>query len=268
MDVCQSAVDAIMVVGEPFVIKAEQVEDGSVKIVHGGDILLGLPAEGIGRSIRVGGVDAGSGEPSGEARGVVIAPAGPFLESGHAAELGTPDHKDVVEHTAGLEVADEGGGGLVEDVGVSGVLGLDLLVSVPVADAFAHGIGSIEELDEADAFFQESPGEDAITCETGPILVLGVVGPVFLHYGSGFLGEIGHLRYGHLHAGSQFVAGDAGGQFGVSGILLEVAFVDTLEKVTSVGIGFTCKLIRGKEMPDFLGGAESCALKLGGQKSV
>ena len=94
---------------------------------------------------------------------------------------------------------------------MTGVLGLDHLVPVPVADAFTHGVGAIEELDEADALLKESPGEDTVAGEAGPILVLGVVGTVGLEDGCGFLGQIGDLGDGHLHAGGQFVAGNAGG---------------------------------------------------------
>ena len=96
-------------------------------------------------------------------------------------------------------------------MGVTGVLGFDLLVSVPIADAFPHCVGAIEELDEADAFFKEPPGEDTVTGEAGSVLVLGIVGSVGFEYGCGFLGEIGDLGDGHLHTGGQLVAGNAGG---------------------------------------------------------
>lgn len=71
-------------------VEAEEVENGGVEIVHGGDVFFCLPAEGVGGAVGVAAVDARAGEPGCEAFGVVIAAAGAFLEGGHAAELGAP----------------------------------------------------------------------------------------------------------------------------------------------------------------------------------
>ena len=169
-------------------VETQQVKDGRMEVMHGGDVQLGLPAELIGGPMGEGGIDPGSRKPASKAERVVIATTGSFLESGHAPEFRAPDDEDIIEHAAGFEVADEGGGGLVEDVGVTRVLGLDRLVPVPIADAFTHGVGAIEELDEANTFFQETPGENAVAGEPGPVLVLGIVGPVSLEDGCRFLG--------------------------------------------------------------------------------
>ena len=56
VDVGQAAVDAIVVVGKSLVVEAKEMEDGGVKVVHGGDVLFGLPAEFIGGAVEIGGV--------------------------------------------------------------------------------------------------------------------------------------------------------------------------------------------------------------------
>ena len=81
---------------------------------------------------------------------------------------------------------------LVEDRGVDGVLVLQRLVPVPVADAFAHRIRAVEELDEPNAALQETPGEQAIA--TKPTLErIGIVHRVHVLDVSGFAREVPHL---------------------------------------------------------------------------
>ena len=55
------------------------------------------------------------------------------------------------QQAALLEVGQQGGRRLVEDRAVDVVLFLEEAVAVPVADAFAHRVGAVEELHEADA---------------------------------------------------------------------------------------------------------------------
>ena len=81
------------------------MQDGGVEVVHGGDVLLRLPAEGIGGSISVTSFHAGTCEPTGETIGVVITPTRAFLEGWHSAKLGAPHDKGVLEQSALLEVA-------------------------------------------------------------------------------------------------------------------------------------------------------------------
>ena len=81
-----------------------------MEIIDARDIEGGFPAELIGLAVVLGtGLHAGSGEDAGEAAGVVIATGRTFLESGHAAKLGGPEHDGVVEESALLEVLEEGG---------------------------------------------------------------------------------------------------------------------------------------------------------------
>ena len=94
-------------------------------------------------------------------------PCDALLEGRHAAELGGPDDQRVVEQPALLEIGEQRRGRLVEDRAVDVVLRLERLVPVPVADAFAHRVGAVEELHEADAAFDQPPGEQAVAREAG-----------------------------------------------------------------------------------------------------
>ena len=97
VDVGEAAFEAVVVVGEAFVVEAEEVEDGGVEIVDGSDVFFRFPAECVGGAMGVAALDAGAGEPGGEAFGVMVAPASAFLESRHTAELGAPDDQSILK---------------------------------------------------------------------------------------------------------------------------------------------------------------------------
>jgi hypothetical protein len=107
------------------------VEDGGVEVVERMDVFDGFLAEFVGVSGADAGLHAGTGHPAGEAVGIVIAAFGAFLEEGHAAELGAPDDEGVVEQAALFQVADQRGGGLVEDVRMDVVLLLEIACGRP-----------------------------------------------------------------------------------------------------------------------------------------
>ncbi len=197
----------------------------------------------------------------------MVTSAGAFLEGGHASELGAPDYQRMFEEAALFEVTEEGGGGLVHDGAVFAVLFLQHFVSVPVADAFASGlVGAIEELDEADAVLDEATGEDTVS-GVGGLEVFeggaGFIGTVHLEDVLGFGSEVADLGDGELHPGGEFVAGDACGEFRISGVVLEVVLVEVVEEVTGgvvAGGGDGCGAV---EVADGLGGAELGALEGG-----
>lgn len=240
MDIGKAAFEAIVVIGQAFVIETEEVEDGGVEVVDGGDVFSGFVAEVIGGSVGVGGFDSGSHEPGGEAVGVMVPAGGTFLESGHAAKLGGPDNECVFEETSAFHVLEEGGTGLVENGAMFAVLCFDLFVSVPITDTFATGlVGTVEELDKANAFFEEAAGKDTVFGKAGFELVLGIIGSVFLENAVGFGGKIGDLGNAELHPGGKFITGNSGSEFRVSGELGQVAFVDAFEEASGrlIGLG-------------------------------
>ena len=70
---------------------------------------------------------------------------------------------------------------------------LQLLVPVPVADPFAHGKRAIEKLHEADAVFDQPPGQETIASEGGRQRV-GVVGRIQPVRARAFFGEVADPR--------------------------------------------------------------------------
>ena len=208
-----------------------------MQVVDGRDILHGHVAELVGRAVAVGAFHAGARQPDGEALRVVVAAVGPALEGGHATEFGDEGDERVLEQPAALEVLEQCGGGLVQDGRVDGVLVGDPLVAIPVADPFAHGVGTVEELDEAHPFLQQSPGEDAVPREARLVRV-GVVGPVQRARRGRLAGKVGQRGRLQLHARRQFVGGDPRGEVGVARIPLQVAVIEAAQELTGGLVGF------------------------------
>jgi len=218
-----------VVVGEAFVIEAEEVEDGGVEVVDGDGVFFGFGAEVVRGAVGVGFFDAGSSEEAGEGVRVVIAARAISLEEGHAAEFGGPDDQGVIEHTALFEISDEGPGRLVHDLGLHPVGVLDVGVGVPVGDAVsAGGIRAVEELDDADSFFEEAAGQDAVLGVFFFEIGAGVGAVLFLD-GGGLVLKIHDFRNRNLHLPGKFVAGDTGGEVGVAREFFEVVSVEAFE---------------------------------------
>ncbi len=104
--------------GQFFVIEAQEVEDGGVKVVHVDFVLDGFVAEFIGGAVGEAGFDAAAGEPGGEAEGVVVAAGAIFFGVGGAAKLAAPPDEGVFEEAALLEIGEEAGDGLIDGAGV------------------------------------------------------------------------------------------------------------------------------------------------------
>jgi len=100
----EATFDSIVIEAQAFVIEAQNVENGGVEIVNAGHSFHSFMAEFIRRSVTERGFYAGSGQPGGEAIGVVIPSAGTFLEGWHPAKFGTENDKGVFEEAPGFEV--------------------------------------------------------------------------------------------------------------------------------------------------------------------
>ena len=138
-------------------IDAEEMQDGGVQVVHVHGILGHVVAEVVGLAVTGAGLHAAAGHPHGEATRVVVATgfgAVPLALAGDAAaELASPHDERVLEQSATLEVLDQGGAGLVGITATRGAPGGESAVVIPVR---------MEELDEADAAFDQASGEDAV----------------------------------------------------------------------------------------------------------
>ncbi len=267
MHIREAAFEAVVVVAEAFVIEAEQVEDGGVKVVNARDIDGGLPAELIGLAVVLGtGLHASSGEDAGEATGVVIATGRTFLESGHAAKLGAENEERVGEQAALFQIHEERSSGLVEHFGMAGILRGDGLVAVPIAHALAHGIRAVEDLDEAHSLLAQATREDAIFGVTGLHGVRGIVRAIHFQNVRGLAAEIGERGHGHLHLRGEFVAGDASNEFAIAGEFFEMTLVESLQEIRGGFVGARGDAIGPREEADGVFRVEGGALIRGGEE--
>ena len=122
MHVCQAAFNSIVVKAEPFMVEAEQVQDRGMKIVHRRHVFFRAVREFVRGTPAERCLDTGPGKPGCKAGGIVIASAGPFLEGGHAAELGAPDHEGLFQQAPLFEVFQQRRGWLVQNLSMLGLL--------------------------------------------------------------------------------------------------------------------------------------------------
>ena len=137
--------------------------------------------------------------------------------------------------------------------------------------------GGVDEVDEADASFDQPPGEQAVSSEA----LVGVAGlaasaladflaidPVQIACRPGFAREVDQLGRGGLHAVGQFVAGDAAGDLGVAS-LFEPAVVDLPQHVEALALELSWQAAGVGEVEDrFTGGAEPHSGVEAGQKTT
>src|SRR5438132_8932277 len=73
LHVGETEVPALELVRQALVVDAEEVEHGSVQVMHLDDIFDGVVAQLIGAAVRDAALDAAAGQPDGEALDVVVA---------------------------------------------------------------------------------------------------------------------------------------------------------------------------------------------------
>src|SRR5258706_9019519 len=91
MDVGQSPLDPIVIIAQPLVIDAEEMENGRVQIVDRCDVLHRLIAEVVRRAVAEAFLHPRACEPDSEAVRIMVTPIGAFLEGRHASEFSDPD---------------------------------------------------------------------------------------------------------------------------------------------------------------------------------
>ncbi len=259
MDVGEAVVAALEAEGQLGVVDAEQVHEGGLEVVDAHGVFGDVVTEIIGFSVGGSGAHAGSGQPHGKAAGMVVASGvGGFpiaLAGDAASEFATPDDESVLEEAALFEVAQEGGGGLV-NVGAPAL--------APTAEAAVVIPIGMEELDEADVSFRHAAGEDAIG---GVAAWASRIGPVHFEDVLGFVGKVGEFGDGGLHPVGHFVLADAGGNFGIAGVV-EFEGVDFLEAVQHGAAQGAREAFWVVEVEDgFAGVSEFNALKAGGEEA-
>ena len=140
----EAKVAAVVEVRKPFVVEAEQVEDGGVEIVGVHGVINRLEADLIGGAVGHAAFHAAAGEESGEGPVMMLAPGViSGAVKGRAAELGGPHHERVVEQTSLFQVGDQCA---VSAVGVRDEVRLEareaVVVDVPAGSVDTNEAGS------------------------------------------------------------------------------------------------------------------------------
>jgi len=100
MHIRQPTLNAIVVEAQFFVIKAKQMQRGSVQVIAVGGVLGGFEAQVIGAAIGSAALDATASHPRGEGTRIVVASFACALRGGLAAKLTGANHKRAVEQAA------------------------------------------------------------------------------------------------------------------------------------------------------------------------
>ena len=117
MHIREPIAPALVLVGEPFVFDAEQVEERGLEVVHMHRIFDDVVAELVRLPVGEAGLDAAAGHPDGKTAGVVVAAVIVFGELAlrvvGPAKLAAPDDERVVEQAPLFQIDHQRGGGLV-----------------------------------------------------------------------------------------------------------------------------------------------------------
>ena len=100
MDIGESAINAVVVEAEFFVIETEQMQRGGVKIVAIGRVLCSFEPEVVGATIDGTTFDAAAGHPGGKSSRVVIAAFADTLSGGLTTKLAGADDECAIEQAA------------------------------------------------------------------------------------------------------------------------------------------------------------------------
>ena len=163
MNICQASLKAVVIVAQPFMIKAHQVEDGGIEIVDFDGIHRGLEAELVALTEAESLLYAGARQEAGECIRVVVAASAITLQEGHPAKLGGPDNECVLKQATTLHVGNKSSCRLIHDLRLHRVCLKNIRVRIPIGDAVATGgITAVEELNHADSLLDQAARQDAV----------------------------------------------------------------------------------------------------------
>ena len=257
--ISEAELAALELVGQGFVVDSELVKNGGVEVVDMDFFFGDVVGKVIGRAVSDARFDAAACCPERETTRVVVAAvvvAGKFsLAVRSSSEFAAPDDEGVVEEAAHFEVFDEGRGGLIGVLALTAKLFRQREVLVP-----AH----VKELDEADVALGEASGHEAVVSVGSARLD---VGSIHIENVLRFVGNVGEFGDRGLHAVSELVAFDAGGDLGV-GEFVELLFIEFGEVVEHFAACFSAETFRVREIEDGVAGAhELYSGVLGGEEA-
>lgn len=157
MDVGKSPIDPVVANKETFVVDAEQVQNGGVKVVSVCDVVNGLKRVIVGFSVSNARLKSSACQPRRECPAVVVAAGGALCE-GEAPEFGGPDHDGVVQESPRSQIGEQAGNRQIDLAGDGRQLLGDIGVVVPVV---GRPTGAAPDLDEPHAALGKSSGQQA-----------------------------------------------------------------------------------------------------------
>ena len=184
---------------QPPAVESHQVQH---RRVHVGNVMAGLDgmkAELIGGSMNVPAFHAGSGKPNRETVRMMIAAvraAAALFHGRRAAELGTKNDHDIVEHAAAFQILEQAGNRLVNLAALSRMIFLQRAMRIP------HAVWTGINLHKTDAAFDQPPrGQQPLTCD----LRVRVIQAVKLLRLLCFARQADGVRHRHLHVKRELV---------------------------------------------------------------
>ncbi len=199
MNIGQTKVPAGITVGELFMVKSEQRQDGGMQIVYMYTILDSLEPELIGRTVSLSALHSTTGHPDGEPMVVVVtsidltgvaARRWKFYDR-RPPELSSPQHERLVKESALLEVFQECGQRLIDLFRQPPMVLFQIVMIVPGLPP------AMPELHESHTPFNESPGNHQLS-RMDPLAIQLMNVPRLL----GHIEGLGRLR---LHTVRQFI---------------------------------------------------------------
>jgi len=95
VDAGQPAIQPVVIVGQPFVIEAQQMENRGIEIPNRGGIDFGPTAKLVGCAVADARLNACAHHPTSKAIGIVVAAGRSFLASRHPTEFGRPENERI-----------------------------------------------------------------------------------------------------------------------------------------------------------------------------
>jgi hypothetical protein len=157
MDVREPEIASARPEGEAFVIHAEKMQHGGMKIVDGHWLRGCLVTPVVRRSVGYARPDAAARQPGRESKLIVIASVA-ALRKGRPAEFAGKDDEGFVKKTTLPEVGKEPGNRLINRAGIVSMIPEEIAMGVPALVAINHRYG---QFNEADPAFHHAAGQQA-----------------------------------------------------------------------------------------------------------
>ena len=163
VDVSQTPLQAVVVIGQALVIQAHEVENSRVEVVYASRVDCRFEAPFVALAITEAFLHAGPGQKAGKRIRVVIASRTIGLQEWHASKLGSPNHKGIIQQPPAFHIIDQCRSWLIHNFRLHGVGLEDVFVGIPIGDTITpRRIASIEELNYPNTLLNQAAGQNTV----------------------------------------------------------------------------------------------------------